>query len=127
MTTLLIMLAMAAAAADASQRDRVDSFRSKLQMRIRKKQLLEDIKRRLNQTSRQILAPGSKNLRSKNGLPGVADQVAPIAEHISHSERTVGPSSSVPVVEAAPPLPRSSFQNFKTRSQSMITALSASK
>ena len=120
LTLLTIMLSVAVFSTEASQRNRVQNFKSKLQMRIREKQLLEDIKRRLNQTNGQMLAPASKVLRSQNGIP---NHVKTFAKQMSRPEDTAVVSSSVPVVEAAPVL-RSSFQNFKTK---MITALSASK
>ncbi|RUS85357.1 hypothetical protein EGW08_006900 [Elysia chlorotica] len=123
-TVLTIVFSVVIYSTEASQRDRVQNFKSKLQMRIREKQLLEGIKRQLNQPNAQMLAPASKGLRSQNGIP---KHVTPLANQISRSEETSVVSSSIPVVEAAPVL-RSSFQTFKSRSKSnMITALSAKR
>ncbi|GFN80639.1 hypothetical protein PoB_000714500, partial [Plakobranchus ocellatus] len=103
-------------ATKASQRRRVQNIKSELQMRIREKQLLEDIKRRLNQTTGQILAPASKVPRSQNGLP---KHVSSLAKQISRTEDIISPSR--PVMDAAPVM----RNNFNIPSKSMISALSA--
>ncbi|GFR67667.1 hypothetical protein ElyMa_002005100 [Elysia marginata] len=119
---LSILFSVAVLSAKASPRNRVKNLKSELQMRIREKQVLEDIKRRVKQTNNaKILAAASKVLRSQHELP---KHVTSFAKQISQSEENHALMSSPSIIEETIPQ-RGSTSGLRSSPIFMIEALSA--